>query len=149
MTPARHAREAASGLQPVVNPTTIARALETHGLLKLALEIAVRHHVTIAELLGTRHSRPEARARRELWSRAYEVVRSYTKLGALFGRNQTSVRTAILKHRCELSRDECGPVVLAGKSSGCARARHVRPDVPCPPDAASCEPSLSELEDPC
>ncbi len=76
----------------------IVRALEAHGLLELAQDIATRHHVTIEELLGRSRYRPETLARRELWSRAYSFVPSLPRLGKLFNRDHTSIMAAIQKY---------------------------------------------------
>ena len=81
-----------------MNPRNIARALAAHGLLELAHDVALRHHVTMDELHGHSHHRPEALARRELWTLAYSIIPSLPRLGKLFGRDHTSILAAIQKH---------------------------------------------------
>ena len=54
----------------------IAKKLAEHGFLEIARELAVRHHVTLDELLGRSRFSPESIARRELMTKLYELLNS-------------------------------------------------------------------------
>ena len=80
----------------------IIRDLDTRDLLELAKEIARKHHVTLEELLGRSHGNPEASARHELWHRLYEHIPSFPKLGQIFGRDHSTILSAVHKHEKSL-----------------------------------------------
>ena len=99
----------------------IIRDLETRDLLGVAKEIARKHHVTLAELLGRRRRGPETSARHELWHRLYEEIPSLPKLGEIFGRDHTTVMAAVHKH--DQSVDAAGLVPIPDTSpSSCSPA---------------------------
>ena len=76
----------------------IVRELEDRHLLKLACEVAERHHMKLAEILGKGRGPAEVRARRELWSLVHKRVPSVGWIGRLFHRDHSTILVGIRKH---------------------------------------------------
>jgi hypothetical protein len=86
---------AGSAVRSVKRVTDIIRELEIRDLLEIARRVARNHYVTLEELLGRTRRSPEARARHELWYLLYEQIPSFPKLGEIFGRDHTTILSAV------------------------------------------------------
>jgi chromosomal replication initiation ATPase DnaA len=74
--------------------------LEERDLLLLAKQFAKAHSVTLEEMLGADRCRPAAAARHEFWTHLYDQGHwSYPRIGALFGRDHSSISYAVRKCR--------------------------------------------------
>lgn len=69
-------------------------------LLPLVDAIAAKHGVTLLDLCGRRRTMRFARARSEVWHFLYHACEdlSYPDLGALFGRDHSTIRYGVLSH---------------------------------------------------
>ena len=69
----------------------IVRDLSARGLLEPAKQIAERHHVHLAEVLSRKKHAPIAAARNELYTAAYEALRSFPLVADILDRDHTTV----------------------------------------------------------
>ena len=77
----------------------IVKDLDGRDLLELARKIALEHHVTIEEMLSRSRQPPDCDARYHFWAELYELIPSVTKIGAIVGRDHTSISSGIRVHR--------------------------------------------------
>ncbi len=73
--------------------------LARRDLLEVASRVALRHHITIGEMVGDGRERPVAWARQALWCELFGYGHwSYVALGRLFGRDHTTVMIGVRAH---------------------------------------------------
>lgn len=84
--------------QPQKKVEVIATDLRLRGLLGLAERVARNHRVTLDEMLGPRHCPAFARARQELWSVVYDLLRSTTVVGEIFDRDHSTIIYGMRAH---------------------------------------------------
>jgi len=77
----------------------IVKDLDGRDLLELARKIALEHHVTIEEMLSRSRQPPDCDARYHFWAELYELIPSVTKIGAIVGRDHTTVSIGIRAYR--------------------------------------------------
>lgn len=77
----------------------VARRLSQRGYIKLMYDIAESFHVTVEGMLGNGKRRSNVVARHALWAAIYRDGRlSFTEMGALFGRDHTTILYGVHKH---------------------------------------------------
>jgi len=80
-----------------MTPDEIQDGLESRGLLELAGDVALSHHVTLDETTGRRRTAQIVRARHATWRAIRDLGFSYPEIGSLWGVDQASVRHGVLK----------------------------------------------------
>lgn len=65
--------------------------LDERGLLRLAVDVAIEHYVTLDELLGRNRTPSAVRARRAFWFELREMGMSYPRIAKLCGVDHTTV----------------------------------------------------------
>lgn len=80
------------------------RTLARMELLPLVDAIAAKYGVTLLDLCGRRRTMRFSRARSEVWHFLYHACDdlSYPDLGALFGRDHSTIRQGVLSHEQRL-----------------------------------------------
>lgn len=82
--------------------------LEVRGWLEPARAAARAHGVRVEDLVGRARSRSVAVARGQLWTELHDAGASYPELGAVFGRDHTSVLAGVRRHKVRQGR-RAGP----------------------------------------
>jgi chromosomal replication initiation ATPase DnaA len=89
-----------------MSPTVddIIAELAALDLLDVAESIARYHGVTKEDALGRSHRRAPSAARQHLWAELYQrTSMSYSDLGALFGRDHTTIITGVAAHQARMN----------------------------------------------
>jgi len=84
---------------PLPTPVhTIVAALQTRGLLPLVEQLCQRRGVTLPEVCSRARTQNVARTRHEIWWRIRHLSEhhySYSEIGALFGRDHSTIKCAV------------------------------------------------------
>lgn len=76
---------------------------------RITLEVAIKHHLKVSDLISPRRNVPFVLARHEaMWRLSKETELTTTQIGRLFKRDHTTCISAVRKHQWRLDQEAAG-----------------------------------------